>query len=165
MNESDGILLDSKGAPVLKLVDASDPVLHRPAQLVTNIEDQVAPHIYAMKELMRAKNGCGIAAPQVGIPYRFFLMVFDGRVSLVINPTVRNGVLRETEEERCLSLPGYIGLIERYDQIKACWNDSDGKVRKMTLRGRAARIFQHDTDHCNGVCIFPNPTIKNEYQS
>lgn len=104
---------------------------------------------------MHKKDGAGLAAPQLGIPLRFFISIIPG-AELVINPRV----LSMSEpfsimSEGCLSLPGYTTPVRRSDDILADWTDQLGRRQQARLTEYAARIFQHETDHLNGICIFP----------
>lgn len=145
----------------IKLVDLRHPMLHQSAHACKErpkwIDKHVMPFIYPMKELMDAAGGVGLAAPQVGIPLRFFLMRQEGRASIVINPVVRAVYgPKIAREEGCLSfLDRGNALVERHEEIDVEWAKTTGERFRMRLRGMDARVFQHETDHLNGICIFP----------
>lgn len=140
------------------LVPSWAPVLRQVAALVPldRIDELVMPHIYPMKALMRAHQAVGIAAPQVGISLRFFLMQMDGAARIVINPRIarRWGQVARLEEG-CISFPGFKGMTLRHMHILVEWNTSAGERRKLELQGRNAQIFQHEFDHLDGTLIFP----------
>lgn len=137
------------------LVPSTAPVLRTPATAVEDIAIQVVPYIARMKELMALHNGVGLAAPQVGIPLRFFVSRIQGH-GVVINPrVVATSGGRVSKSEGCLTWPGRTTYMARARCIVTEWTDRNGNKRTSTLQDFDARIFQHETDHLNGVCIFP----------
>jgi peptide deformylase len=104
-----------------------------------------------MLEVMDEANGVGLAAPQVGLPWRLFVMRIKGRPWVVANPTVtpKSGRTR-VENEGCLSLPGLYFPIRRPDTVMLEAVDATGRPYKTQLSGLAARCVQHETDHLNG---------------
>lgn len=142
----------------LALVRSDDPVLFERCAEVTDIGKQVYPFVPAMRELMKGHHAIGLAAPQVGIPLRFFVTAFPG-CKVVVNPVIEHrwGHTIRTPEE-CLSFPNRKPIhVSRADGITAEWLDGQGVRQYRRLRGIEARCFQHETDHLNGVCIFSNP--------
>lgn len=129
------------------------------------IDDLVAPHIYPMRDRMRLGNiadpamgpGVGLAAPQVGIALRFFLVLTEGRISVCINPVIHQTIgLRKVAEEGCLSFPGRGKvLVPRWNKILLEWRRTDGEKRVQWFKGFDARVIQHEVDHLDGLCIFP----------
>lgn len=111
----------------------------------------------------RAEAGVGIAAPQLGHNLRMFLMLrtfpqneeeLGERLEYqaVINPEILEMSARKKKDfEGCLSVPGYSGVVARAQEIKVQYSDADGRLFHKTLRDFPARIFQHETDHLNGV--------------
>lgn len=105
-----------------------------------------------MIKLMIENNGCGIAAPQVGINKRLFIAVLDNsKLELFVNPTIINHSEKtEIDTEGCLSVPNKHGEVERYTSIKVKY--FNGKVNKTEeYAGMNARIIQHEYDHLQGV--------------
>lgn len=142
--------LVASDSPCLRTVCA--PVPADPAA----IAELVAPYIYPMKDILRAKRALGLAAPQVGIMRRFFLMVGkEGGCHLVINPAIlkRSGLKVEVPEG-CLSFPGRQTFVERDTTILVEWTTSMGERRTLTLKNQPAYTFQHELDHLDGKCIF-----------
>ncbi len=140
----------------LALVPADSPVLHRPAAEVTDIATQVLPLVVPMLELMERKRGAGLAAPQVGVGLRFFVSQIQGHRA-VVNPGYQAawGSGRTSRLEGCLSWPGRDTYVSRFDRITVQWRDLSGALQNGELEGIDARIFQHETDHLNGITIFP----------
>lgn len=118
-----------------------------------------------MKDTMKAKNGVGIAAPQIGINLRVVMFGFDKNerypnekpipFTILINPVIK--VLSdETNDswEGCLSVPGLRGLVARYNQIEYSGFSPEGKPICRTVDGFHARVVQHECDHLDGI-LFP----------
>jgi len=129
-----------------------EPVLRQVAAPVREINAEITRIIADMTETMWHQVGIGLAAPQVGLPYRILVMD-DGKggAQTLINPEIetRSGTVRE--EEGCLSLPGIFGVVERSKTITVRAMDADGKPVSLEATGLKARIVQHELDHLDGV--------------
>lgn len=140
-----------------QLVPPSDPVLWSPAAEVTDIYAQVLPHLEMMKALLRQLGGAGLAAPQVGIPFRFFVTVFD-ECAVVINPRVLStSGSNVSRQEGCLTWPGRTAYAARAEGVEAEWTSKHNKLRTGFFQRTVAQVFQHELDHLDGKCIFPRP--------
>ena len=116
-----------------------------------------------MLETMHAYNGIGIAAPQVGVLKRVALIGIEKDnpryknappydLITAINPTIR--FLDNTKQsfnERCLSLPGLCGEVERPHHIQVSYLDVEGKQNTLEAKGLPATVFQHEIDHLDGI--------------
>ena len=131
-----------------------DPVLRKRAKPVTKFDDNLEKTIERMIETMYHYDGVGLAAPQVGISQRFFVMDVGNGPVAVINPEILE-IDPETEvaEEGCLSFPEIFVEIERSKRIKVKYQNTRGEYVEEELEGYAARVFQHEFDHLNGVLI------------
>ncbi|ABQ47144.1 MULTISPECIES: peptide deformylase [Thermotoga] len=131
-----------------------DPVLRKRAKPVTKFDDNLEKTIERMIETMYHYDGVGLAAPQVGISQRFFVMDVGNGPVAVINPEILE-IDPETEvaEEGCLSFPEIFVEIERSKRIKVRYQNTKGEYVEEVLEGYAARVFQHEFDHLNGVLI------------
>ncbi|HSB42606.1 MAG TPA: peptide deformylase [Methylomirabilota bacterium] len=129
-----------------------DPVLRQVAVRVREITPEIKQIIADMTETMWHQVGIGLAAPQVGLPYRILVMD-DGKggAQALLNPTIesRSGTVRE--EEGCLSLPGIFGVVERSKTITVSAIDAEGRPVSLEATGLKARIIQHELDHLDGV--------------
>ena len=129
-----------------------DPVLRQVATPVREITAEIKRIITDMTETMWHQVGIGLAAPQIGLPYRILVMD-DGKggAQALINPEIetRSGTIRE--EEGCLSLPGVFGMVERSKTITVRAMDADGEPVSIEATGLKARIVQHELDHLDGV--------------
>jgi peptide deformylase len=129
-----------------------DPVLRQVAAPVREITAEIKRIIADMTETMWHQVGIGLAAPQVGLPYRILVMD-DGKggAQTLINPVLesRSGTIRE--EEGCLSLPGVFGVVERSKTVTVRAMDAEGAPVSLETTGLKARIIQHELDHLDGV--------------
>jgi peptide deformylase len=137
----------------LKLVKATDPVLLGQAPKVAK-EDipTLGMTIAQMVMTMLHERGCGLAAPQVGIPKSLFVYQYDGKVEAVINPVlVPFGDETVEEIEGCLTFPGQRYRTRRAKSILATYYRQDGsRVILEKINDFKAVIFQHETDHLVG---------------
>jgi peptide deformylase len=138
--------------PILKY-GASN--LHEKAVDVGNITPDVLAIVGDMIDTMYAAPGVGLAAPQIGIPLRIFVVdVSVGRdpngLIVMINPqfVVREGM--QLEEEGCLSLPGFEATVVRPTRAVVKGLDRDGAEQQREGTGLLARAFQHEMDHLDG---------------
>jgi peptide deformylase len=134
------------------IVKYGHDVLHKKAAPVDRISPELQPLIDDMIETMYAAPGVGLAAPQLGIPLRLFVVdVSVGRraedLIVLANPTFveRDGM--QLEEEGCLSLPGFIATVARPARVVVKGLDRHGVERTVEGTGLLARALQHEMDH------------------
>lgn len=140
----------------LKIIFYPDPRLRKVSEPVTRFDDNLARLASRMFELMREEQGVGLAAPQVGINLRLFVMNHDGKPEndrIIVNPQLLDAEGNETAEEGCLSLPNVRAMIERASKLVLRAQDVTGRPIEETAEGFIARIWQHETDHLNGVLL------------
>ncbi len=146
----------------LTLIPDEDPRLHTVCDavenpLVTDLDiGSWFEVIESMYKLMDEKGGIGLAAPQVGISKRMFILggqYVQWRVCF--NPEIVKLKDKKTSTlaEGCLSYPGLLVPVKRPNTIKVRYQDESGKTLKRTLRSLDARAFQHELDHLNGIVI------------
>jgi len=141
---------------VIDLLPSNDPFLREVAEDVTDIQLQVEPVIEEMKLIMMRNRVCGLAAPQVGIPMRFFLYKHNGVTRVAINPVVTHRSMDTAiDREGSLSKRGYVVRVRRSRKIDVEHMTLDGNRAKHSFKSTTARCFQHELDHLNGICIFP----------
>jgi len=102
-------------------------------------------------ETMAKNRGIGLAANQVGLPYRVFVMGAQNVAFACFNPEILNTKGEETVPEGCLSFPGLYLKVKRPYMIDVRYTEMNGNVKEVTFEGLTARIFQHELDHLNGV--------------
>lgn len=146
----------------LKIVSYPDPVLRAKAKPITRVDDEVRRVAERMIELMREAPGVGLAAPQVGLSWRLFVASPTSKPDderVFINP-VLSEASRDSDDydEGCLSLPQITGHIRRPKGITIEALDLDGKPFRLTSNDFAARVWQHEYDHLDGVLIIDRMT-------
>jgi peptide deformylase len=130
--------------------------LHQPATDVTVFDDALQRLIDDMIETMYAAPGIGLAATQVGVPQRVFVVdtsVGRNRSDLTVfaNPAFVEREGMQLEEEGCLSVPGFNATVVRPSRTLIKGLDRDGTERTVEGTGLLARAFQHEMDHLDGV--------------
>jgi peptide deformylase len=132
-------------------------VLAGRARAVEKIDDNIRRLVEKMKDTMIANKGVGLAAPQVGVPLRVFIISLDASrqaVRVYINPTVTPTTDElEPTEEGCLSVPGVYAKIRRFKTCAVTATDLDGHEFTEAGDGLYARVLQHEYDHIEGLTI------------
>lgn len=109
-----------------------------------------------MTEIMLKNKGVGLAAPQVGVSLRLFIISLDGtaeNVRVYVNPTVTPIGELDTIDEGCLSVPGVFTKIPRYKRCEVTATDLDGNELTEQAEGLYSRALQHEYDHIEGITI------------
>jgi peptide deformylase len=138
---------------VLKVRKYGDPLLRRRAAPVREITPEIRRIVADMVETMYDEVGIGLAAPQVGLSLRL-MVVGDEKTPearALVNPVIAEQGGEVTSEEGCLSLPGIFAPVTRAEWVKLEAQDLDGKPVSIRARGLAARVYQHEMDHLDGV--------------
>ena len=141
----------------LELVPHPHPALRWKSREVTRIDAELRQMVEQMFDLMYASRGIGLAANQVALPYRLFVINPTGdreekdQEMVFINPQItrRNG--SEEDEEGCLSLPEIYGPVTRATRIIVDAFDLSGQQYEVDLEDLDARVVQHEYDHIEGV--------------
>mgnify|MGYP000144445907 CR=1 FL=1 len=142
----------------LKLICYPDPRLRKKSAEVLKFDPWLQQVARRMFEVMYASKGVGLAAPQVGLNIRLFVCnqtgkPADGEELAFVNPVLSDLYGAEEGEEGCLSLPGVNGLVLRAARCRMQAFDVTGKPIDRTGEGLLARIWQHETDHLDGVLL------------
>lgn len=128
-----------------------DPILRREARAVSKITAAIRKLLDDMAETMRGAEGVGLAAPQVGVSKRIIIVdVGEGLIEL-INPRLEKREGLETAMEGCLSIPQYVGEVERAATVTVVGLNREGEEIRITGSGLLARALQHEIDHLNGI--------------
>jgi peptide deformylase len=136
---------------ILNIVKEGDPVLRKVCRPVEEITPRILTLLDDMVETMRAANGCGLAAPQVGILRRIAVVEVEaGTVYELINPRIVARAGTQEECEGCLSLPGVWGMTRRPRAVTVRATDRNGNEVEYTGQGLLARAFCHEIDHLDG---------------
>ena len=148
---------------ILDIVKYGDPVLERPGEPVEEFGAGLRRLVSDMFETMYASRGVGLAAPQVGVSRRLFVMDCSGgrdpeaRVVLV-NPVVLNVEGEQTGDEGCLSFPGIFFPVKRSLRAVVRAQDVDGGEFEFDGLDLEARCMLHETDHCDGIVFIDRTT-------
>jgi peptide deformylase len=150
---------------VRRVLKMGEPLLRAVAQPVTRFDAELAALIADMDETMRALNGAGIAAPQIGVSVRAVIFELNENpryphiapvpYTVLINPLVTPLDAEQDEGwEGCLSVPGMRGLVPRYRRVRYQGFDLHGAPIERSVEGFHARVVQHEVDHLDGI-LFP----------
>jgi peptide deformylase len=140
---------------ILNVVKYGDPLLTKRAEAVTEFDGELRKLIDDMFETMYGAPGVGLAAPQVGVLKRLFVMDCSSgkdkkqRVVL-INPVIATEEGEQVGEEGCLSFPGMFLEIKRPQRVVVRARDTDGSEMSLDVMDLQARCVSHETDHLDG---------------
>lgn len=141
----------------MEIVPYPHPALRWKSQPVKEIDAGLRKIVAEMFDLMYAAKGIGLAANQVALPYRLFVLNLTGDATekdeelVFLNPEILKRKGTTEGEEGCLSFPGLYGDIKRAEQIVVEAFDLSGSVFEYDLDELAARAVQHESDHLDGV--------------
>ncbi len=129
-----------------------DPILRQKAKKVEVIDENLDEILEEMIETMYMGDGVGLAAPQVGLSLRMFVMDYGEGPIKVINPEIlEKSEEKAIEEEGCLSLPEIFEDVERSVWIKTRFQSEEGEWVEREFKDYQARVFQHEYDHLDGI--------------
>ena len=152
---------------IRKVLRIGDPQLRRHAGAVDRFGDAaLGALITDMLDTMKACDGAGLAAPQVGVPLRVVIFGIDNNsrypdappipLTVLVNPEIAPvGEVMDEGWEGCLSVPGMRGLVPRYTHIRYRGLDAEGKPVDRKADGFHARVVQHECDHLDGI-LYPD---------
>ena len=164
---------------MLKIVQAPEEVLSKPAKPITKFDDSLLDLIQEMTKTLESATdpeGIGLAAPQVGKSVQLFIIkeskkdplyVFiNPKLSIPKNTPLTNEVQKGEKQkesdvklEGCLSLQDIWGIVKRYEEVTLSYQDEHGKKHQKTFDGFFATIIQHEFDHLQGT-LFPRRVIE-----
>lgn len=136
-----------------------DPVLSQSCAPVDRADPDLAVLIQDLFDTMYAAKGRGLAAPQIGVLKRVFVVDVSWKEGTpdpraFINPKVASTRGLLTLDEQCLSIPGLPMPVERPEHITLRWTDQSGATAARQFSGMLARCIQHENDHLNGTVVF-----------
>ena len=167
----------------ISIIQLGNPILRQKAEFVEDVHsDGIQKLIDDLLVTVKDANGVGIAAPQVAMSHRVFIVASRPNLrypnapkmepTAMINPRIvdfSNELVKDWEG--CLSIPGIRGLVPRYQTIEVEYTDRYGKLRSQQLTDFVARIFQHEYDHFEGLVFLDKVestldiVTEQEYQS
>jgi peptide deformylase len=144
---------------LLPIKNCLDPILRKQCQIIKNIDGELVTLSEDMIETTLAAPGVGLAANQIGIPWRLFVVnmgveIDKDNLITLINPEITAMEGSELGEEGCLSIPDMIAEVNRATQIELKAIDLNGKDVRFEAKGYLARALQHEMDHLNGVLFW-----------
>lgn len=140
----------------MEIVTYPHPTLRHKSKPVQRVDKALRAMVAEMFELMYDAKGIGLAANQVDLPFRLFIINLaqepaQSEELVFINPVISRPTGTDEKEEGCLSLPGVFANVRRPERIHIDAFDLSGNEIKGTLDGLLARVVQHETDHLDGV--------------
>jgi peptide deformylase len=156
----------------LQIVPHPHPALRRKSRELVRIDAELRDIVQQMFQLMYAARGVGLAANQVGLPYRLFVINPEGDPAqkdqelVFINPRITRKKGSDDDEEGCLSLPEIHGTVTRATELIIDAFDLTGRQFEMQLEDFPARIIQHENDHLDGVLFIDRvqPAVRSQLQ-
>jgi peptide deformylase len=144
--------------PLRNIVMLGDPILRQKAKRIHRFDASLRKLVKDMFETMHANDGAGLAAPQIGLSLRLFVVELeDPKTEKYYKVAMANPEIIKTEGEQtgldgCLSIPGYYGVnVRRANKVIVKGQDLNGKPMKVLAEGYYAWALQHEIDHLNGV--------------
>ena len=141
---------------MLEIVNYPHPALRYASRPITEIDDGLRETIQAMFDLMYQAKGIGLAANQVALPFRFFILNLTAdpeqkdQEKVFINPEIIKRHAMVEDEEGCLSLPGLFAKVKRARKIRVRAYDLEGNLVEHDADELFSRAVQHETDHLDG---------------
>lgn len=142
---------------LVRLNGVGGKALRKPAQEVTNPREQIEPFIEEAYAIMNREKAIGVAAPQLGVPYRWYVSPTQG---LVVNPVISELEDKRSIIEGCLSLPDKWFECDRFAKCKIEYVEIDLTQVTKELNDYEAFVAQHEIDHLNGTLISDHGTRK-----
>lgn len=133
------------------VVQVGDPVLRKVCKDVKNFNGELASLLDDMKVTVRAEDGAGLAAPQVGVDIRAVVIDVEEGFFELVNPEIYYEKGEQTGPEGCLSVKGRQGIVTRPEKVKVVYRDRYGRKHKLTAEGFCARAVCHELDHLDGI--------------
>lgn len=160
----------------LEILTVQDPehqrILRTKARKVQAVSPRMVALAEQMLETMREANGIGLAAPQVGVLQRLFVVEVPedeeyeepAQTYILFNPKIIKGRGEQIGYEGCLSIPGYVGEVARREQVTVEGLDEKGEPVRHKVAGYLARVFQHEIDHLDGILYTDRLTDPETFQ-
>lgn len=134
------------------IIEDGDPVLRKTCREVDEVNDRIRMILDDMIETMKDAGGVGLAAPQIGMMRRIFVAEPEpDQIYCFVNPEIVSAEGVQESEEGCLSLPGYVGLVDRPEKVVIKGLDRDGNPQEYTFEGFPAIVMSHEYDHLDGI--------------
>jgi peptide deformylase len=136
---------------LMEITEFPERVLKEVGDPVEQFDEELERLVADMFETMYAAEGVGLAAPQVGLSLRLFVMDCEGIKLVAANPEILSAEGEQEGEEGCLSVGKIHALLKRAARVRLRAQDVHGEWFEREAEGLAARCFLHETDHCDGL--------------
>ena len=148
---------------IREIITAENPLLRKKSVKVRQFNENIGELVNDMFDTLHAANGLGLAAPQIGVLQRVFIVELPAEYDeegneieplesyVLINPEIVRRRGEEEMEEGCLSVPGYRGIVTRSTRVTVKAQDLEGHPVRYRAEGLLAQAFQHENDHLDGV--------------
>ena len=143
---------------IRNIIQLGDPTLRKKSFEVVNFDNKLAQLLDDMKDTLIKAEGAGLAAPQVGVLRRVFVVSVDGEYYECVNPVIVTQSGRQVGEEGCLSVKGKYGTVVRPNKVTVKAFDRNGKPFVVEATGFLARAFCHENDHLDGIVYVDKAT-------
>jgi peptide deformylase len=148
---------------IRKITEYPEAVLGQVGAPVTEFDEKLEKLCDDMFETMYDDHGVGLAAPQIGLSLRLFVMDCEGIKLVAANPEIIETDGEQSGQEGCLSLEKVPAVVVRAERAKLRAQDMNGEWFETEAEGYAARCFQHETDHCDGKLFIDHlPKMRRE---
>ena len=128
------------------------PILREKTKRVGRVDDSIRRLLDDLAETMIAAPGAGLAAPQIGVGLRVCVVKGDdNQIHQLVNPELVKGSGTQVGYEGCLSYPGWVGEVPRFETVVVKGLNRKGKAVRIKSEGFTARAFQHEIDHLDGI--------------
>ena len=143
---------------IRNIIQLGDPTLRKKCFNVVDFGEKTHQLLDDMKDTLIKANGAGLAAPQVGVLRRIFIVSVDDKYFECINPVIVSQSGKQIGEEGCLSVRGKYGTVERPNKVTVKALDRYGKPFTVKAEGFLARAFCHENDHLDGIVYIDKAT-------
>lgn len=143
---------------IRQIVQIGDDVLRKKCFEVTDFGEKTSTLLDDMKDTLKKAEGAGLAAPQVGVLRRMFVVDVEDGYFEFINPVIVSQKGSQTGTEGCLSIKGKWGEVTRPEEVVVKYQDRFGKFRTITAKGFFAKAICHENDHLDGILYIDKAT-------
>lgn len=136
---------------IKQVVQVGDPVLRKKCEPITAFDETLWAILDDMRDTVKAENGAGLAAPQIGLSMRMAVVDVEEGYFEFINPVIHSQKGEQEGWEGCLSVRGKSGIVNRPMKVRISYFDRYGERKALQAKGFFARAICHEFDHLDGV--------------
>jgi peptide deformylase len=137
---------------IRQILGFDQPILREKTKRVGRVDDSTRRLLDDLTETMIAAPGAGLAAPQIGVGLRVCVVKGDdNQIYQLVNPELVKGLGTQVGYEGCLSYPGWVGEVARFETVVVKGQNRKGRAVRIKSEGFTARAFQHELDHLDGI--------------